>query len=232
MYRVAVVEDQQEHAERLQGLLQQYAEDRQLQITCDWWDRAEAFLEQYKHQYDVIFMDIRLPGMDGMKAAYKLRQVDHTVLLVFLTSLAQYAVEGYTVEALDYILKPITYDALRLKLPRILRRCSTEETEILIESGGSSVKVKPSELRYVEIFDHHIQYMTQSGIVRAYGTLKEIEDALPQGFFRVNNQTIVNLIHVTGVRNDDVLVDERTFSLSRRRRKEFMEALRSSGIRM
>lgn len=232
MYRIAIIEDQQTHAERLQSFLSRYAQEKQLQISCDWWNAAEVFLENYKHQYDIVFMDIRLPGMDGMKAAYKLREMDHTVLLVFLTSLAQYAVEGYTVEALDYMIKPITYDALRLKLPRILRRCSAEEQEIIIESGGSTVKLKPGELQFVEIYDHHIQYMTQSGILRAYGTLKEVEAALPPGFFRVNNQTIVNLRYVTSVENDDVKVDARSFSLSRRRRKEFLEALHSCAIRM
>lgn len=128
-------------------------------------------------------MDIRLPGMDGMQAARQLRQKDHTVLLVFLTSLAQYAVEGYEVEAVDYIIKPITYSALRLKLPRLLRRCATEEKEILIQSVDQYVKLCPRDLLYVEIFDHHIQYMTQNGVIRAYGTLKEIEDALPKEFF-------------------------------------------------
>ena len=135
-------------------------------------------------------------------------------------------------EAADYIIKPISYTALQLKLPRLLRRCGVAEQEIIIESGGNSVRLKPSELRYVEIFDHHIHYVTQTGIIRSYGTLKEIEDALPKGFFRLNKQTIVNLRYVTGVNGENVIVNERDFPLSRRRRREFMEALHSSGTRI
>ena len=124
MFRIAIVEDRPNDAERLQVALSQYAQDKQIEISCTVWGSAEAFLDQYKHQYEIIFMDIRLPGMDGMRAARHLREMDHTVLLVFLTTLAQYAVEGYEVEAIDYIIKPITYASLRLKMPRLLRRCS------------------------------------------------------------------------------------------------------------
>lgn len=230
MYRIAIVEDQASDAQRLQNALSQYEQEKQVVFTCKHWKSAENFLEQYDHQYDIIFMDIRLPGMDGMQAARQLRQKDHAVLLVFLTSLAQYAVEGYEVEAIDYILKPITYSALRLKLPRLLRRCATEEKELLIQSVDQYVKLCPRDLLYVEIFDHHIQYMTQNGVIRAYGTLKEVEDALPKEFFRVNNQTIVNLRCVTSVDGDNVTVGGREFSLSRRRKKSFLEALHDSGI--
>lgn len=84
----------------------------------------------------------------------------------------------------------------------------------------------------MEIFDHHIQYMTQNGVIRAYGTLKEIEDTLPEGFFRVNNQTIINLKHVTSVNGENVVLGGREFPLSRRRRKSFLEALHDSGIQV
>ena len=213
--------------------LSQYAQDKQIEISCTVWGSAEAFLDQYKHQYEIIFMDIRLPGMDGMRAARHLREMDHTVLLVFLTTLAQYAVEGYEVEAIDYIIKPITYASLRLKMPRLLRRCSVEEQEIIIQSSEQSIKLRPSELMYVEIFDHHMQFMTDSDIIKGYGTLKDVEKLLPEkGFFRLNNQTIVNLRFVKNVDKENVILDDREFPLSRRRRKGFLEALQSSGIRM
>ena len=190
MLRIAIVEDHESDAQRLTALLEAYAQKNGKQFAITWIDNANT--------YELVFMDIRMPGLNGMQAAHELREMDHTVVLVFLTSLAQYAVESYEVEATDYILKPITAAALDLKLPRILNRCMVEsEEEVVIQSGGTTTRLRPNELHYVEIYDHHIQFVTASGIMRSYGTLKAVEDALPDVFFRVNNQTIVNLRFVT-----------------------------------
>lgn len=226
MYRIAIVEDQEQDARRLTAALERYAQEHDVRFETQWFTSATAFLENYRHQYQLVFMDIRMPGgVDGMSAAHELREMDHTIVLVFLTSLAQYAVESYTVEATDYILKPVTYAALSLKLPRILRRCIALEEDVLIQSGGSTTRLRPSEILYIEIYDHHIQYQTSRGVVRAYGTLKEVESALPEGFFRVNNQTIVNLGCVSSVSGADTVVAGRTFPVSRGRRKEYLAAL-------
>ena len=175
-------------------------------------------------------MDISMPGIDGMQAAHELRERNHTVTLVFLTSFAQYAVESYEVDATDYILKPISAAALKLKMPRILGRCSVAQEDVVIRNGDGTLKLKSYELKYVEIYDHHIQFATTEGVKRSYGTLKEIEQALPDAFFRINNQTIVNLSFVTRVSSDSALVAGRVFSISRGRRKEFLSALHRLGI--
>ncbi len=233
MYRIAIVEDQERDARKLAEALDRYAQKKRVELEHTWFASATAFLEGYRHQYQLVFMDIRMPGgVDGMSAAHELRETDHTVVLVFLTSLAQYAVESYAVEATDYILKPVTYAALELKLPRILSRCQADDEEIIIQSGSSAVKLRASEIFYVEIYDHHIQYLTQRGVVRSYGTLKEVESVLPESFFRVNNQTIVNLRYVRRVDSTDTLVQERRFPVSRGRKKEFLAALNREGVRI
>lgn len=126
MLRIAIVEDHESDAKRLTALLEAYAQKNGKRFAITWIANANTFLDSYQHQYELVFMDIRMPGLNGMMAAHELREMDHTVVLVFLTSLAQYAVESYEVEATDYILKPITAAALDLKLPRILNRCMVE----------------------------------------------------------------------------------------------------------
>ena len=216
MYRIAIVEDTEQDARLLMSTLDKYAEQKHVQIEYEWISSAARFLEDYRGQYGIVLFDIRMPGLDGMSAARELRAVDRTVVIAFLTSLAQYAVEGYAVDAVDFILKPITYAALELKLPRILSRCHVDELEILIQSN---------ELQYAEIYDHHIQFLTTNGIIRSYGTLKEVEALLPDGFFRINNQTIVNLRFVRHVDSQSAVVAGRSFPISRGRRKEFLAAL-------
>ena len=225
MYRIAIVEDSEQDARRVMAALDRYAEKKQVALEYEWISSAARFLEEYQGQYGIVLFDIRMPGMDGMSAARELRTMDRAVVIVFLTSLAQYAVESYEVEAVDYILKPLTYAALELKMPRILARCNVDEPEIIIQSNGASVKLKANELQYVEIYDHHIQFLTTGGIIRAYGTLKEVESQLPDGFFRINNQTLVNLHYVRHVDAQVANVAGRDFTISRNRRKEFLAAL-------
>ena len=232
MYRIAIVDDDRADAERLTAYLARYGEEKQQRLDCACFPSADEFLASYRMQYDIIFMDIRMRGTNGMEAAQKLREKDQAVILIFLTSLAQYAVQGYEVDALAYILKPVTYPALKMKMEKAIVRCKKDAPDIVINTGGASVCVNADELKYVEIFDHNIQYRTASGVLKAYGTLKDVEAALPEtGFFRLNKQTIVNLRYVTRIEGGNATVDGREFVISRQRKKEFLAHYHRYGLR-
>ena len=184
-------------------------------------------MESYQRQYDIIFMDIQMPGIDGMRAAERLRAIDSTVVLIFVTSLAQYAIQGYSVGALDYILKPVSYPALALKLQRAVSYCvQHKELGIVISTNDGMVRLGERQIKYVEIYNHHILYHTTQGNYSAYGTLKQVEQALPEtGFFRCNNQCIINLGYVTKIDGYNAIVDGKTFTISRLRKKDFLKEL-------
>ena len=226
MYRIALVEDEKVNADRFISIANEYSKTENVEFRIQWYTNALTFLEEYNSQFDIVFMDIRMPVMDGMEAARELRRKDKTVMLVFLTALAQYAIQGYEVDAVDYILKPVSPTVLRMKLKRLLPRCRGKGKSIMLVNDGEKVFVRQDDLYYAEIFDHHIQYHTAGGILRDYGTLKKLEQILPPDvFFRVNNQTIVNLCQVTRMDAETVYVDGREFPVSMRRRKGLMEAL-------
>ena len=227
MLEIAIVEDEEKEALRLGGFLDRFSRETGTQLNHKWTDNASAFLEQYQFQYDLIFMDIRMPGMDGMAAAERLREMDSAVMLIFITSLAQYAVQGYAVDALDYILKPVSYAAFALKMQRAVERYAQRRDQwLLLNTNSGAIQLQEFELCYVEIFDHHIRYHTLQANYDAYGTLKSVEQRLPsRSFFRCNNQCIVNLRYVTKIEGSTVVVDGREFSVSRMRKKAFLEQL-------
>jgi len=169
--------------------------------------------------------------MTGMEAAEKLRDHNDRTVIIFVTTMVQFAIKSYEVDALDYIVKPLTYPSLELKLTKALSRCRREEEEILLTIGSDHIRVAASSLLYVEVFEHYLQYKTDSDIIKGYGTLKDVEKLLPEkGFFRLNNQTIVNLRRVKRVNGSTALVDGREFDISRMRKKEFLSEFHRYGL--
>ena len=116
MLRVAIAEDNPKDRERLQSFLKQYETEKNTQIEIAEYTDGSKLLEQYRPCYDVIFLDVEMPEMDGMKAAEKIREMDEEVILIFITNMAKYAIRGYQVQALDYVLKPVKYEAFSVKM--------------------------------------------------------------------------------------------------------------------
>ncbi|MBQ2047787.1 MAG: response regulator transcription factor, partial [Schwartzia sp.] len=177
--------------------------------------------------YDIVFMDVDLPGMDGFKAAKKLRERDKEVALFFVTYLAQYAIRGYEFDAEDYILKPLKYESFALKLKKVLARIKTDtETSVLIKTTSGEFTFPSSSVIYAEISGHTIIYHTSDGDFEGYGTMKKVEEQLPKDtFFRCNSCYLVNLRYVSGIKGYTCVVGGYELKISHPRRKPFMEKL-------
>ena len=103
MFKIAIVEDNRAAMEKLQGYLERYAQENNEKFDIASFGDALAFLDSYRRIYDMVFMDIELPFINGMEAAQRLREIDKQVVLLFVTNMAQFAVKGYEVDALDYL---------------------------------------------------------------------------------------------------------------------------------
>ena len=107
MLRIAIVEDEKDSLDRLTGLIKRYEKERDCECGVSVFGDGMNFVSDYCRVYDVVFMDIEMPFLDGMHAARKLRELDPSVMLVFVTRLASYALAGYEVDAAGYIVKPV-----------------------------------------------------------------------------------------------------------------------------
>lgn len=226
MYRIAVVEDEETYAEELKSYLEKLAKEKNLSFEICCFKNAVLFLENYTANYHLIFMDIRMPYLNGMDAAQHLRELDPDVLLIFVTSLAQYAVKGYSVSAFDYIVKPLTYPDFALKMARALRKLSSIQTgpEIVVPALNGKARVSVDEIRYIETQDHHLVYhMEGDKTLRQNATLTSAQEKLePYHFARCNSCYLVNLKYVQRIKGYTVLVDGVVLQISQPRKKEFL----------
>ena len=121
MIHVAIVEDDAQASALLQDYLKKYSEETGNGFQVSVFKDALSFLDGYVPEYQLIFMDIKMPGIDGMEAARRLRALDDSVQLIFVTNMAQYAIKGYEVRAMDFIIKPVEYSSFFMKMKRVMR---------------------------------------------------------------------------------------------------------------
>ena len=151
--------------------------------------------------------------------------MDHGVSLVFVTNMAQYAVEGYAVEAFDYILKPVNDFALDLKLNRIMAHVgSTVGERIVIRTEGETIGLQVRKIYYVEVDGHYLNWHTRDQVYRSLGTLKSIDQQLPKSFCAISRWHVVNMQYVRSVVGDDVLVEEENLHIGRSYKQKFLQA--------
>lgn len=226
MINIAIVEDEAVEAERLSEYLRRYEKETGgTKFHIVRFADGISFLTNYKAEYDIIFMDIEMPDLDGMATAHKLRIQDPGVILVFVTNMAQFAVKGYEVDAMDFMVKPVPYDNFRLKVARAIKKLEYKRDDKLVVYGrtGASVVMIP-KIRYVEVVNHMLTFYTVEGAVSATGTLKNIEEKLVgRGFSRANSCYLVNLDYVTGYEDGIAELGQDRLSVSRSHRKQFMK---------
>ena len=122
MAQIAVVEDNDAMRAQLCGFIAQYAQESGHQLDVTAFSDGAQLVEPYRPGFDIIFLDIEMPKLGGMPTAERIRRQDPDVVLVFVTNMAQYAIRGYEVDALDFVLKPVSYYQFSTKLERALQR--------------------------------------------------------------------------------------------------------------
>lgn len=224
MIKVAIVEDNTADLATLQGAIFRYEKEKGISFHVQAFSDAADFLQNYSAAYDIVFMDIEMPYMSGMDAAHKLRELDTVVRLIFVTNMAQYAIQGYEVDALDYILKPIEYYSFAMKMDRALRYIRRDvEKYVNIPKNGGICRLPVKNLRYIEVQGHYLTFYTDREPIVARGRLSEMERELSEDdIVRCNNCYLVNLRYVTSVHGLSVKLGEIELPISRTRHKEFL----------
>ncbi len=225
-WKVAVVEDDDFAARTIEEYFKKYAKEFSCEFEVKKFSCGKAFLAD-KTCADILLMDIDLPDANGMELVKDLRKTDLNTVVIFVTNLAQYAVEGYSVDALDFIVKPASYYNFAAKLKRATTRATGKKSQkfwITLKNGGGLKKIDTAKLYYVEVSNHTLVYHTTDGAFETIGTLAAAKKQLPNGSFVLCNRCyLVNLNYVEAVGKGDVKVGGDTLLISHLKRAEFMQ---------
>lgn len=231
MHKVLIVEDYPDDAALLQEELTRYGERHGLDFSVETSPLATV-LASGNRSFDLVFLDIELPGINGMEAAELMRSYDPSTPIVFTTSLSQYAVRSYEVGASGFIVKPVTQPKLELCLDKVVGRLRRTGPDRIVVPVGGGLRVIPiDELRYVELVKHDLVFHLADGDqIRLRGTIKQVADHLREDgpLLRISSGCIVNMDYVRLIKGSEVEVaGGDVLPLSRARRREALETFAS-----
>ena len=227
MIRIAIVEDEEYYVNELNGYLEKYQKECGEEFEVTVYRDGDGITAKYRAQFDIILMDIQMKFMDGMSAAEEIRKQDSEVVIMFITNMTQYAIRGYEVNALDYILKPVSYFAFSQKLGRAIARIRKRRSRsITIPVKGGMIRLNVSDIYYIESVGHNLIFHSTTGNHMAAGTMKSIAEELTDASFsRGNKCYLINLEHVEGIRDKCAIVRGEALQISRPRMNDFMQEL-------
>ena len=171
MIHIAIVEDDPQVREQLAGYVRRYERQFGKMFELTTFEDGDEIVSDYKAVYDIILLDVQMHRMDGMAAAEAIRKVDRDVILIFITNMAQFAIRGYAVDALDYILKPVPYFAFSQQLQKAVDRLRRRQKVFLtVPIEGGLRRIDVAAIYYLESEGHYVRFYTEDGDVLTPGS--------------------------------------------------------------
>lgn len=227
MFDIAIVDDDVYFTQALLAYLQRFQKEEATQFHVKVFYNGVNFITDYRNNFDIVFMDIEMPKFNGLETAKELRTLDENVCLIFITNIAQYAINGYEVNALDFIVKPVSYFNFALKLKKAIQCAGKNiQEKIMLNLKYETKSVKIKDISYIEIVKHYLWYHIGNQVYQVRGTIGAIEEKLkPYGFARCNNCYLINLRYITSFCGNSVFVGGTELPISRPRKKQFIDDL-------
>ena len=229
MIKIAICDDEEIFIKELKNCINRYMSETDKEIRIFEYHDGNELLQDYKTDLDLIFMDIKMEKLNGLKTAEEIRKIDNTVGIIFLTSLSQYVWKGYEYGAVNYLLKPIKYGRLKMELDRFFSRYKGKENPyITFSNDNGKFKILYRDIKYIETYNHNvmIHYEEQEQVL--YMNMKKTSvlfEEQPE-FCRCHASYIVNLSFVKSIEGLNVILTTgEKIPISQPKRKEFMEKM-------
>lgn len=201
LIKIVICEDEKEQQELLKAYIDQIFEGLSVKYKLDVFSSGEELLENYKKDTDVLLLDIQMGQINGMDTARNIRELDGKVEIIFITSLIEYALEGYEVRAYRYLIKPVKYENLKENIINCIKEVDIKNKYIMVKEQGNQIKLNINEITYVEVQKETITIHTLNEVYKTNGTMINIEKEIDcNRFFRCHKSFLVNLEHIKSIK--------------------------------
>lgn len=199
-----VIDDEELARQLLKTYIQKVAF---LECVATFESPLEALSLLKSSKIDLLFLDIQMPDIKGTDFAELINTTETRI--IFTTAYSEYALKGFELNALDYMVKPISFKRFLSAVEKLPKQLATDENFIIIKSGYDLHKVKHEDIRYIESSSEYVYYYLESGKkIMANQSLSKLNNLLPSSFLRVHRSYIVNKTKVTGLKNRELLLSE------------------------
>lgn len=226
MITIGIVDDEQAAAEDLKEYCMRFARENNQSVSLSVYHDGMDIVKLPLYP-DILFLDISMPLLNGLKAAEEIRKTDQSCVIIFVTSMAQYAIHGYTVNALDFVVKPVAYKNFAFKMRKaveVAKRRRNNTLTLTVNYGRRKVEI--SDITYVEVIKHKLIYHVNDEEIEVWDSISNAAATLvPHGFSFCKVCYLVNLRRVERVQGDSVYVGNSELKISRQKKKSFLDAL-------
>ena len=221
MLLVSIIDPSKEDVTRLSALIEHYFRRSGTAYVQRVYQSGMEFVRSAENS-DIVFLEANLEKLDGLETARIIRKLGSEAQLIFIARGAEMAIHGYSVDALDYLLKPVEPTAVERALDKAVRRLSSRSCAYLaLKLPNGTASISTNDITYVEVFDHNLVYHTTGGDYTVRGRLGDVYEQLDHDYFLACNRSfIVNLRYVTEICTDHVILNGTKISVSKSHRKE------------
>lgn len=228
MISIAMCDDEKIFLSTLKEYYETYKTKRNIELQLTQFSSGEDLISNYRLDFNIIFLDISMTGMDGIATARKIREFDTKVIIIFLTSLIKYGLVGYSLGAFNYIIKPISYKKFEAEMDKAVAACQDiERRYVTLKNTEGLFKLYVNDIKYIDTYNRRTMVHTKSRDIICFYNMRELESRLEMfGFIRCHSGYIVSVNYIESVEKMTItLTTGEQIPISQQKRKEVMKSI-------
>ena len=221
MLLIAIVDDSAQDADLLKRQIELFLTESKEPYLIHVYHDGVEFIRS-PEEYSIAFLDIHMEKIDGLEAAHFIRKISKDTILIFVTGMAQMAIRGYEVDALDFIIKPTDQRSIDRVMNKAIKRIQNQlGVTVVLKTSRDIISISSNKIYFIEVYDHDLIYHTEQGEYRVRGQLYEARKQLDEKqFILCHRSYLVNLRHISSVHDEYLIVNGKKVLISKSHRKE------------